>query len=186
MHTDFQEIRTLSLAALRRQIGFVSQEPFLFAGTVADNISYAFSGATQTQVIQAAKTAVAHEFIVRLPQGYETRIGEGGHMLSGGQKQRIAIARALVRNPAILIFDEATSAVDNATELAIQQSLAQINRNQTILLIAHRLSTVRQADKIFVLKSGKIVEQGTHQTLLQHGQLYAHLWQLQTGEWTTA
>lgn len=183
---DSQEIRTLSLSALRRQIGFVSQEPFLFEGTITDNISYAFPGATQAQVIQAAKTAAAHEFIARLPQGYETWIGERGQMLSGGQKQRIAIARALVRNPAILIFDEATSAVDNATELAIQQSLAQISHDRTILLIAHRLSTVRQADKIFVLKHGEIVEEGTHQTLLQHGQLYAHLWKLQTGEGVTA
>ncbi len=179
---DTQDLRTLSLPALRRQIGFVSQEPFLFEGTIAENISYAFPTATREQIIQAAKDAAAHEFIMHFPKGYDTWIEERGHMLSGGQKQRITIARALVRNPAILILDEATSAVDNATELAIQQSLAQISQGRTTLLIAHRLSTVKQADQIFVLKQGKIVEQGTHQSLLQRNYLYTNLWKLQTGE----
>ena len=178
---DAQDLSALSLPALRRQIGFVSQEPFLFEGTIAENISYTLPSATQEQIIQAAKDAAAHEFIMRLPKGYDTWIEERGHMLSGGQKQRITIARALVRNPAILILDEATAAVDNATELAIQQSLAQISQGRTILLIAHRLSTVKRADQIFVLKHGKIVEQGTHQVLLQQDYLYAQLWRLQTG-----
>ena len=179
---DAKELRTLSLPGLRRQIGFVGQEPFLFEGTIAENISYAFPGATQTHIIEAAKNAAAHEFIARLPHGYETWIGERGQSLSGGQKQRIAIARALIRNPAILILDEATSAVDNETELAIQQSLAKISQNRTTILIAHRLSTVKQADQIYVLKHGEIVEQGTQQTLLKKDQLYANLWKLQTGQ----
>jgi ATP-binding cassette, subfamily B, bacterial len=179
---DTQDLSALSLPAFRRQIGFVGQDPFLFEGTIAENISYAFPDATQEQIVQAAKNAAVHEVIMRFPKGYDTWIEERGHMLSGGQKQRIAIARALVRNPAILILDEATSAVDNATELAIQQSLAQISQGRTTLLIAHRLSTVKQADQIFVLKYGKIVEQGTHQILLQQNGLYANLWKLQTGE----
>ncbi len=182
---DSQDLKTLSLPALRRQIGFVGQDPFIFEGTIAENISYAFSGATQAQIIQAAQNAAAHEFIVRLPKGYETWIGERGQVLSGGQKQRLAIARALVRDPVILILDEATSAVDNATELAIQQSLAKTSNGRTTILIAHRLSTVRKADRIFVLKHGKIIEQGTHQDLLQQDQLYANLWKLQTGEHLT-
>lgn len=179
---DSQELRTLSLPSLRKQIGFVSQEPFLFEGTIAENISYASPSATQQQIIQAAKSAAAHEFILRLPEGYNTWVGEQSQTLSGGQKQRIAIARALVCNPVILILDEATSGVDNATELAIQQSLAQISQGRTTLLIAHRLATVRQADCIFVLQHGEIVEQGTHQALLQQDRLYANLWKLQTGE----
>lgn len=179
---DGQEVRAVSLAALRRQLGFVSQEPFLFEGTIAANISYACATATRDQVIQAAKHASAHEFIVQLPQGYDTWIGERGQALSGGQKQRLAIARAIVRNPAILILDEATSAVDNETELAIQKSLASISQGRTMILIAHRLSTVKQADQIFVLKRGTVVEQGTHAELLEQDRLYANLWKLQTGE----
>ncbi|MCU0318100.1 MAG: ABC transporter ATP-binding protein/permease [Amoebophilaceae bacterium] len=179
---DAQELRTISLPALRRQIGFVSQEPFLFEGTIAENISYALPTATREQIVQAAKNAAAHEFVIRLPQGYDTRLEGRDYILSGGQKQRISIARALVRDPAILILDEATSAVDNATELAIQKSLAKISQGRTTLLIAHRLSTVKQADQIFVLKSGEIVEQGTHHTLLKQDGLYANLWKLQTGE----
>ena len=178
---DNHDLRTLSLPALRRQIGFVSQEPFIFEGTIADNIRYACPGATQAQIEQAAQNAAAHEFIARLPQAYDTWIGERGRVLSGGQKQRLVIARALVRNPAILILDEATAAVDNETEFAIQQALAQVTKNLTTILIAHRLSTVRQADYIFVLQHGAIVEQGTHTTLLHHNRLYADLWKLQTG-----
>jgi len=182
---DAQELSSLSLPALRRQIGFVSQEPFLFEGTIAENISYGFPAATQQQIIQAAKNAAAHEFIIRLPKGYDTWIEERGQVLSVGQKQRLTIARALIRNPSILILDEATSAVDNATELAIQQSLAQISQGRTTLLIAHRLSTVKQADQIFVLKQGEIVECGTHLNLLQQDGFYANLWKLQTGETLT-
>ncbi len=179
---DERELRELSLPLLRKQIGFVSQEPFLFEGTIAENISYAFPDANEEQIIQAAKNAAAHEFIIRLPQGYDTSIGEQGQTLSVGQKQRIAIARALVRNPAILVLDEATSAVDNETELAIQRSLAKFSQNRTTILIAHRLSTVKQADQIFVLKNGQVIERGTHEELLQQDLFYANLWKLQTGE----
>ncbi len=179
---DDQELSTLSLSALRRQIGFVSQDLFLFEGTIAENISYGFPAATQQQIIQAAKNAAAHGFITRLPKGYDTWIEERGQVLSVGQKQRLTIARALIRNPAILILDEATSAVDNATELAIRQSLTQISQDRTTLLIAHRLYTAKQADQIFVLKQGEIVEYGTHSSLLQRDGFYANLWKLQTGE----
>ena len=160
----------------------MSQELFLFEGTIAENISYACAKATRERVIEAARHAAAHEFIMQLPQGYDTWIGERGQTLSGGQKQRLAIARAIVRDPAILILDEATSAVDNETELAIQKSLASISEGRTMVLIAHRLSTVKQADQIFVLKRGTVVEQGTHEELLQQDRLYANLWKLQTGE----
>ena len=179
---DTQPLSSLSLPALRRQIGFVGQEPFVFEGTIADNISYALPQVTLAQIKAAAQHAAAHEFITQLPKGYDTYIEERGQTLSGGQRQRLSIARAIVRNPAILILDEATSAVDNETELAIQKSLALVSRNKTTILIAHRLSTVKQADQIFVLKHGKIVEQGTHQTLLQQDRLYANLWKLQTGQ----
>lgn len=179
---DDKEIRELSLSALRKQIGFVSQEPLLFEGTIAENISYAYPTATREQIIQAAQNAAAHQFISRLPQGYDTWIGERGQILSGGQKQCIAIARAIVRNPSILVLDEATSAVDNETELAIQIALTKISKHRTMILIAHRLSTVKQADHIFVLKQGSIIEQGKHQELLQQDRLYANLWKLQIGE----
>ncbi|MHB9147166.1 MAG: ABC transporter ATP-binding protein [Candidatus Amoebophilus sp.] len=182
---DNKEIRELSLPGLRKQLGFVSQEPFLFEGTIAENISYGYAEATPEQIIEAAKNAAAHEFIMRLPEGYDTIIGERGQNLSGGQKQRLAIARAIVRNPAILILDEATSSVDNATELAIQRSLSKIGQGRTMILIAHRLSMVKHADKIFVLKKGSIAEQGTHEELLQHDNVYANLWKLQMGETLT-
>ncbi len=185
IYFDGKEIRELSLPALRRQLGFVSQEPFLFEGTIAENISYAYPQATREEIIEAAKSAAAHEFIMQLPKGYDTLVGERAQSLSGGQKQRIAIARAIVRHPAILILDEATSAVDNATELAIQSSLNQIGKDKTMILIAHRLSTVKQADIIFVLQQGTIVEAGKHQELLQQDRLYANLWKLQTGEHLT-
>ena len=179
---DDQEVRTVSLSALRSQMGFVSQELFLFEGTIAENIGYACAEATRDRIIEAARHAAAHEFIMQLPQGYDTWIRDRGQTLSGGQKQRLAIARAIVRDPTILILDEATSAVDNQTELAIQKSLASISKERTMVLIAHRLSTVKQADQIFVLKRGKVVEQGTHEELLQQDRLYAKLWKLQTGE----
>ena len=178
---DAHALTTLSLTALRKQIGFVDGDPFFFEGTVAENIGYACAHVTQEQIIQAAHHAFAHEFIMRLPEGYDTRLGERGKALSSGQKQRIALARALVRNPSILLLDEATSAVDNETELIIQQSLSSISQGKTTLFIAHRLVTAKQADHIFVLKSGAIVEQGNHTSLLQQEGLYANLWRLQTG-----
>ena len=178
---DAYALSTLSLTSLRKQIGFVDGDPFFFEGTVAENISYACAHATREQVIQAAQYAFAHEFIMCLSEGYDTRLEERGKALSSGQKQRIALARALVRNPSILLLDEATSAVDNETELIMQQSLSKISQGKTTLLIAHRLATAKQADHIFVLKHGEIVEQGTHTSLLQQEGFYAHLWRLQTG-----
>lgn len=182
---DNHEIRHLSLPGLRRQLGFVSQEPFLFEGTVAENISYGYPEATHEQIVEAAKNAAAHDFIMQLSHGYDTIIGERGQHLSGGQKQRLTIARAIVRDPSILILDEATSSVDNATELAIQKALAKIGQDRTIITITHRLSLAKQADRIFVLKKGTIVEQGTHEELLRNDDVYANLWKLYNGETLT-
>jgi ATP-binding cassette subfamily B protein len=171
----------LGLASLRRSMGLVSQHPVLFPGTVADNIRYARPGATDEEVASAARVAEAHEFIAALPQGYQTPVGEDGHKLSGGQRQRVAIARAVLKDAPVLIFDEATSAVDNETEAALQRSLARISRDRTTLVIAHRLSTVRNADRVVVLDAGGIVEQGTHDALVNRGGLYQRLWAVQTG-----
>ena len=178
---DGQDIRTLSLQDLRRCIGWVSQDVFLFHGTVAENIAYGSFGASREAIRQAAELAEAHEFIQRLPQGYDTIVGERGQKLSGGQRQRLAIARALLKDPPILILDEATSAVDNETEAAIQRSLEHITQNRTTIAIAHRLSTIRHADRIYVMESGKLVEQGQHEQLLQHNGIYANLWRIQSG-----
>jgi ATP-binding cassette, subfamily B, bacterial len=179
---DGIDIRELQLGDLRRCMGWVSQDVFLFHGSVAENIAYGSFGATALEIAQAAKLAEAHEFIEQLPQGYETIVGERGQKLSGGQRQRLAIARALLKDPPILILDEATSAVDNETEAAIQRSLAQITQNRTTIAIAHRLSTIRNADRIYVMEHGQLVEQGTHHELLNLNRLYAHLWQVQSGE----
>jgi ATP-binding cassette, subfamily B, bacterial len=154
---------------------------FLFHGTVADNIRYGSFDATQAEVIHAAKQAEAHAFIEQLPQGYDTIVGERGQKLSGGQRQRLAIARAILKNPPILILDEATSAVDNETEAAIQKSLQVITQNRTTLAIAHRLSTIRHANCIYVMESGRVVETGTHEALLTKQGMYKSLWRLQTG-----
>jgi len=179
---DGIDIRELRLADLRRAIGLVSQDVFLFHGTVAENIRYGSFGAELDEVITAAKIAEVHEFIVALPQGYDTIVGERGQKLSGGQRQRLAIARAVLKDPPILILDEATSAVDNETEAAIQRSLAKITANRTTIAIAHRLSTIRQADCIYVMERGQVVEQGQHPELLALGGIYADLWQIQLGE----
>ncbi|MBE9156982.1 ABC transporter ATP-binding protein [Nodosilinea sp. LEGE 06152] len=178
---DGVDIGDLNLLDLRRCIGWVSQDVFLFHGTVAENICYGSFDATHEQIIQAAKLAEAHGFIEQLPQGYDTIVGERGQKLSGGQRQRLAIARAILKDPPILILDEATSAVDNETEAAIQRSLAVITQGRTTIAIAHRLSTIRHADCIYVMDKGQIVEQGTHDKLLATGEMYANLWSVQSG-----
>jgi ATP-binding cassette subfamily B protein len=178
---DGVDIRNLQLYDLRRAIGLVSQDVFLFHGTVRENIAYGDPDAKLEDVVHAASLAEAHDFIKRLPQGYDTVVGERGQKLSGGQRQRLAIARAILKNPPILILDEATSAVDNETESAIARSLDHITQDRTTIAIAHRLSTIRNADTIYVLEYGKIVEQGTHEQLLDKNGIYANLWRVQTG-----
>lgn len=172
---DGQDIHSFSPGEYRKKIGAVFQETFLFAGTVYDNIAYALPGATKKQVIDAARTANAHEFIIRLPDGYNTIVGENGHNLSGGEKQRIAIARAILRDPEILILDEATSALDTETESKIQQALARLIEGRTTIAIAHRLSTLRNADRLVVLEKGKVAEIGSHRELLMKDGIYAQL-----------
>lgn len=178
---DGNDIRQLQLGDLRRAIGFVSQDVFLFHGTVRENISYGTFEATLDEVIAAAKTAEAHEFIMELPKGYDTIVGERGQKLSGGQRQRLSIARAVLKDPPVLILDEATSAVDNETEAAIQRSMERIIVGRTTIVIAHRLSTVRNADTIYVLDAGRLHEQGRHEELVEQDGIYAALWRVQTG-----
>ena len=178
---DGIEINQINLQDLRRAIGLVSQDIFLFHGTVIENISYGSFDATLSEIIAAAKIAEADNFINKLPQGYDTIIGERGQKLSGGQRQRIALARAVLKNPPILILDEATSAVDNETEAAIQKSLEKITQNRTTIAIAHRLSTIRNADCIYVMEHGKIVEVGRHEELLKKSGTYSTLWRVQSG-----
>jgi ATP-binding cassette subfamily B protein len=179
---DGRDIRDLRLADLRGAIGFVSQDVFLFHGTVRENITYGSFDASMDQIITAAKIAEAHDFIMELPDGYDTIVGERGQKLSGGQRQRLSIARAVLKDPPVLILDEATSSVDNETEAAIQRSMERIIVGRTTIVIAHRLSTVLQADRIFVLECGRLREQGRHAELLAAGGIYASLWQVQTGQ----
>lgn len=179
---DGSDIRDLSFGALRGSLGYVGQDVFLFQGTVRENIAYGRHDATAEQVRTAAQLAEATEFIDALPHGDETIVGERGQKLSGGQRQRLSIARAILRDPRILVLDEATSAVDNETEAAIQRSLEKVGRDRTVVVIAHRLSTVRHANRIHVMEKGKVVESGTHDELVAAGGLYAALWRVQTGE----
>lgn len=179
---DGHDLRDLKLNDLRGAIGFVSQDVFLFHGTVRENIAYGTFNASIEQIIEAATIAEAHEFIMALPNGYDTIVGERGQKLSGGQRQRISIARAVLKDPPILILDEATSSVDNETEAAIQRSLERIAVGRTTIVIAHRLSTVRNADRIFVLENGQLHEQGRHEDLVHGTGIYATLWRVQTGE----
>jgi len=176
---DGIDIRQVTLRSLRKQIGIVPQETFLFSDTVRNNIAFGRPDASFEEVVEAAKAAQAHEFISKLPKGYETRIGERGIGLSGGEKQRIAIARALLTNPRILILDEATSSVDAETEYALQVALDRLMRGRTSLVIAQRLSTVKNAHKVVVLKDGMVVEEGTHEELLQRGGEYTQIYNLQ-------
>ena len=170
---DDTDIRKIKLENLRNNIGIVQQDVYLFAGTVYDNIRYGKKNATKEEVIEAAKNANAHEFIMSLPNGYETDIGQRGIKLSGGQKQRLSIARVFLKNPPILIFDEATSALDNESEKVVQESLEKLAKNRTTLVIAHRLTTIRNAEKILVLSENGIEEQGTHDELInKHGIYY--------------
>lgn len=176
---DGQDIRHISLRSLRRHIGIVQQDVYLFAGTVADNIRYGKPEASQADIIEAAKKANAHDFIMALPEGYETDVGQRGVKLSGGQKQRLSIARVFLKNPAIIIFDEATSALDNESEKAVRDSLETLTANRTTLVIAHRLSTIRNAQRIVVLTGNGIDEQGTHEALIALDGTYASLYNVQ-------
>ncbi|MFX0088202.1 MAG: ABC transporter ATP-binding protein [Candidatus Hodarchaeota archaeon] len=179
---DDINLKDLNLQDLRQGIGLVSQDTFLIDGTVRENIAYGKTETLIEEIIEAAKVAEVHDFIKNLPNGYDTLVGERGQKLSGGQRQRISIARAVLKDPPILILDEATSSVDNETEAAIQRSLEKIIHNRTTILIAHRLSTIRNADKICVIEDGKIIEEGTHTELVKANNLYTALWNVQTGK----
>jgi len=176
---DGRDVRDLTLASLRRNIGVVQQDVYLFAGTVAENLRYGRPGASEAEIVAAARAANAHDFILALPNGYDTDIGQRGVKLSGGQKQRLTIARAFLKDPPILIFDEATSALDNESERAVQEALLALARERTTLVIAHRLSTVRNADRILVLTDQGIAEEGSHEALIGAGGAYARLYRMQ-------
>ena len=176
---DGRDIRHITMESLRRNIGIVQQDVFLFAGTIRENIAYGCLDATDDQIIEAAKKANLHEFVSGLPNGYETEIGERGIKLSGGQKQRVSIARVFLKNPSILILDEATSALDNTTEVLIQQALDELCKGRTTLVVAHRLSTIRNADHIAVVTGGRITEYGTHDELMRQSGTYKELYELQ-------
>jgi len=176
---DGHDLCNLPLAYVRSQIALVQQEPFLFNGTVRENIAYGDLAASQARIEEVAAAARAHEFIIELPEKYDTWVGERGVKLSVGQKQRISIARALLKDPPIIIFDEATSNIDTETEVKIREALAELTRNRTTFIIAHRLSTLRHVDRIFVLDQGRLVEEGTHEALLARSGLYRTLYEAQ-------
>ena len=178
---DGKDLKSLKMKGLRSAISLVTQTITLFPGTVMQNIAYGKAGATEEEIIESAKVAEAHSFIMSLPDGYNTQIGEGGHKLSGGQRQRLSIARAVLKDAPILVLDEATSSVDNETEEALQKSLEIISKDRTTIVIAHRLSTIRYSDSIIVLDDGKVVESGTHEELLDNKSQYFRLWNVQTG-----
>lgn len=179
---DGKDVRKLTLSSLRRQIGIVQQDVYLFNGTIRDNIEYGKPGASMDEIIDSAKKANIHDFIMSLPDGYDSLVGERGTRLSGGQKQRISIARVFLKNPPILILDEATSALDNESERWIQKSLDSLSHNRTTITIAHRLSTIQNADEILVVADNGIAERGTHEELLQFGGIYAHYYQMPSAD----
>ncbi len=173
---DGHDLRDLTLRSLRENVALVLQEAFLFPMSVADNIAFGRPGATQEEIVAAARTAHAHEFIERLPQGYDTVIAEKGVTLSGGERQRVAIARAVLKNAPVLVLDEPTSALDARTEGMIIEALSRLMRDKTTFIISHRLSTIRRADQILALENGCVVEKGTHQSLIAQGGVYAQLY----------
>jgi ATP-binding cassette subfamily B protein len=179
---DGKNIQDITLESLRRNIGIVQQDIYLFNASIRDNILYGRLDATEEEVIEAAKRANIHEYVMSLDEGYDTVIGERGVRLSGGQKQRLCIARVFLKNPPILILDEATSALDNATEILIQEALDELCKGRTTLVVAHRLSTIKNADEIAVIAEGKIAEQGTHTELLETNGIYAKLYSQQFRE----
>ena len=182
IYIDGQDIKTVKQASLRQAVGIVPQDTVLFNDTIGFNICYGKPGATQSEIEAAAQSAQIHDFIISLPNGYNTNVGERGLKLSGGEKQRIAIARTLLKNPALLVFDEATSALDSETERSIQKELNELAKNHTTLIIAHRLSTITHAHQILVMSAGDIVEVGTHESLMALGQRYAEMWRVQQAQ----
>ena len=172
-------IHDYKLAALRAQVGFVLQETMLFRGTIRENIAYGRPGASEEEIVAAAKLANADEFISRMPHGYDSVVGERGDTLSGGQRQRIGIARAVIRNSPIMILDEPTAALDTESERLVIEGLERLMKGRTVIMIAHRLSTIRDADKIIVLKDGVVAEEGTHEELIARGGVYAELHRIQ-------
>ena len=179
IYVDGCPLRELNLADWRSRIAIVSQDVHIFSTTVRENIAYGRLEATESEIIEAARLANAHEFISQLPQGYDTKVGDRGIRLSGGQRQRIALARAIVRNPEILILDEATNALDSISENLIQEALNTLSQNRTVIVVAHRLSTIKHADQIIVLEDGRVIEQGKLQHLLKLNGLFARLYRLQ-------